>query len=310
MQQLREIICAMGCNIRKKILSASRQQETNKEWGSILKQFVRTSLDNYLQQFANITGINVLVVDMPYTAETGSGRGTGQNLITTREILSTESSERNIYCLIDEIDGTWNATCGLVFSCSTMLAFTGTTTAKPEDLTLAHFSYGFIIPYYGEGIYISELHRPPQIKLWDGLTLPLHTSPVISPSQTRVILDLFTEEKQDSLALSILVIESVIYDWCDFGRFYGAGVEISTLFGYRNMTPGFSAYVAANQKMDNIIPTYALVLGAGGIVTDWWGDPIMGKKLPDRVYVVMSANEALHKNLVQHLSARPRPLED
>lgn len=307
MKNLKESVIAMGEDIRSRIVTAERRDETNKEWGTFLKQQVRDSLNKHMQIVAESSDVNIHVIDMPYTAETGSGRGEGKNLIVIDKTFFAPGSDKNIYCLIDEIDGTWNATCGLAFSCSTMLAFTSITKTKPEDLTLAHFPYGFIIPYYGSGIYLSELHHPPQIALWNGTSLPLHMSPVVSPSQTRFILDLFTEEEASSLALSIPAVNPVMQEWGDLGRFYGAGLEISMLFGYRNMTPGFSAYVAAHQKMDNIVPTYALVLGAGGIVTDWWGNSIMGKKLPDRVHVIMAANEQLHENLVKYLSKRPQP---
>lgn len=304
MMQLQNIVYEMGLDIRNKVIGMKRTLETNKEWGTVTKNLVKDAIDVHIGKLGRESKVDVFVLDMPYTAETGSGRGGGQNLITKRRI-SSESHEEKIYCLIDEIDGTWNASCGFPFSCSTMIAFTSITAVEPEDLTLSHFTSGFIIPYFGSGMYISEFHRrPPLIRLWDGETLELKMSPVISPSQTRVIIDLFTEEKLKSLALSIPVIGPIIYDWCDFGRFYGAGVEISMLLGYKNIIPGFSAYVAASQKMDNIIPTYALILGCGGVVTDWWGDSIFEKKLLDRVHVVMSANQSLHDNLISHLSKR------
>lgn len=334
MDQLVVTVFEMAKDIHTGISSLVRQYETNKEWGSRLKAVVQASLSYHFTRLIENQQTNIYLLNMPYTAETGSGRGLGSNPITSQKFVPFKENEitedgnidfitedgnidfideqglmgkeEKIYCLIDIVDGTWNASCGLTFSCSTMLAFTRPSVQKPTDLTLADFEYGFIIPYCGFGLYVGQLHNPTMLLSWDGLGMQLNMSPVKDVSKTRVILDLFTEEKKDSLAKSIPVIGPVIYDWCDYGRFYGAGVEIAALFGYRNLVPGFSAYVAAHQKMDNIVPSWPMILGAGGIVSDWWGDPITTKRLSDRVHIVMAANRDLHDNLVGHLSKRPR----
>lgn len=323
MKELPTIIAQMGTDIRSGILNLARHNETNKEWGQKLKAVVQSSLSYHLTRLVGMQQVPISILNMPYTAETGSGRGLGQNPITAQEFLpyreneisedaiigenistSTQDRTRKIYCLIDIIDGTWNASCGLLFSCSTTLAFTSPTERAPENLTLADFEHGFIIPYQGDGIYIGQSNYPPMLYSWDHLMLQLRMNPEKDPARSRFILDLFTEEQKDSLQKSLDVICPVIYDWCDYGRFYGAGVEIAALFGYHNIIPGFSAYVAANQKMDNIVPAYNIILGAGGCISDWWGNPITTKRLSDRVHVIMSANFDLHANLVQHLSKR------
>ena len=326
MNEMQTIISEMGIDIRSRILSLKRHSETNKEWGQKLKAIVQYCLSCHLTRLVNRQQVPIYIVDMPYTAETGSGRGGGQNLITAQEFIPGQENKisetvkigenisdfaqdqtRKIYCLLDIIDGTWNASCGLLFSCSTALAFTAPTKRTPGNLTLADFEYGFIIPYHGDGIYMGQSNYPTMLYSWDNLILQLNMSPVKDPAKTRFILDLFTEEHKDSLQKSIDVIGPVIYDWCDYGRFYGAGVEITALFGHYNITPGFSAFVAASEKMDNIVPAYHMILGAGGIISDWWGNPITTKKLSDRVHVIMSANADLHANLVQHLSKRSAP---
>lgn len=323
MDRLTVTVFEMAKDIRSGVLGLVRQYETNKEWGQKLKAVVQASLSYHLTRLVDEQKVNLYVLNMPYTAETGSGRGRGENPVTAQRFIPfrkneisedstvtgeqiTAGKEERTYCLVDIVDGTWNASCGLTFSCSTMLAFTDLSVQKPGTLSLADFRYGFIIPYYGAGVYIGQLHHPTTLLLWDGLELQLGMSPVKDVGKSRFILDLFTEEESDSLAKSIDVIGPAIYDWCDYGRFYGAGVEIAALFGYRNLVPGFSAYVAAHQKMDNIVPSWSMVLGAGGIVTDWWGDPITTKKLSDRVHVIISANQDLHDNLVRHLSKRLR----
>ena len=338
MDHLSVTMFELAKDVHSGISGLIRQYESNKEWAQKLKAVVQASLSYHLTRFTESQQTGIYILNMPYTAETGSGRGHGQNPITSQQFIpfrenqideiidegkygsgkedsivsiqpsgnSNIESQKKMYCLIDIIDGTWNASCGLTFSCSTMLAFTRASTKEPANLTLADFEYGFIIPYHGSGLYIGKSNHPTMLLSWDGLGLQLHMSPVREVSKARLILDLFTEEEQDSLARSIGVIGPVIYDWCDYGRFYGAGVEITSLFGHREITPGFAAYVAAHQKMDNIVPAYSMILGAGGIVTDWWGEPITTKKLSDRVHVIMSANKDLHENLVQHLSKRPR----
>ena len=327
MDTLTVTVLEMARDIRAGILGLIRQYETNEEWGQKMKDVVQASLSYHLTRFVEKQQTDLYILNMPYTAKTGSGRGLGQNPITAQKFVPFKENElsedailgnaidikkgeiadgEKTYCLIDIVDGTWNAACGLTFSCSTMLGFTDPSVRQPRDLTLADFKYGFIIPYQGAGLYVGKFNYPTMLFSWDGLGLQLHMNPVRDVAKARLILDLFTEEKKDSLAQSINVIGPVIYDWCDYGRFYGAGVEIAALFGYRKIMPGFAAYVAAHQKMDNIVPTYSMVLGAGGIVTDWWGDPITTKKLNDRVHVVMSANKDLHTNLVEHLSKRPR----
>lgn len=306
MIQLNKNISQMAKELRNVVINSKREMETNLEWGSFIKGEISEIIQKNLIDFSKENGQNVRLVKMPYTAETGSGRGSGHNLIRVEDLLG-EDDKNNVYCLIDELDGTWNMNCGLGFSTSTTLAFTKAISRKPEDLRLIDFHAGFIIPYFGNGIYWNELFHIPHLETWDGEMYDLHMSPIVTPKQTRVMIDLFTEERLDSLALSLDPIKSVIYNWCDFGRLYGAGVEITSLFGWKNIQPGFSAWVAANQKMDNIVPFYSLIIGAGGIVTDWWGNSIVDKKLTDRVHIVMSANQTLHDNLISHLSSRPKP---
>jgi fructose-1,6-bisphosphatase/inositol monophosphatase family enzyme len=308
---LREQMQLMGLQLQFLIGRGKRGEETNLEWGQLQKSFVRNHVDRTFRDISTAFSIPIVIVDMPYTAETGSGRGEGKNPVIVDRVFGDAQIgvTENIYCLTDDIDGTWNMSCGFPYSCSTTIALTQPTRTRPEDLTLAHFSQGFIFPYFREGMfYWDHREQPPRLLTWDeGHVLPLHMSPITTPKQTRLIVDLFTELSDEGHIESLATVQPLLHEWCDFGRFYGAGVEISMLFGYRNMQPGFSAYVAACQKMDNIAPTYGMVLGAGGFVTDWWGNSIMGKKLSDRVHVVMSANEPLHTALVQRLSKREKP---
>ena len=328
MHTLPTIMFAMAKDLHSGILGLKRHDETNKEWGETLKARVQTALNTHVTKLVEEQSLNLYLLDMPYIAGKGSGRGGGQDVITAQkfipygenpisedalvtdariiERLTVSETEKRTYCLIDIIDGTWNASCGLLFSCSTMLAFTPSLMKQPGDLTLADFHSGFILPYHGPGLYVGQFQTPTLLLSWDGGSQQLQMSPVTDVSKARVILDLFTEENKDALAQAILSIGPVMYDWCDYGRFYGAGAEIAALFGYRNLVPGFAAYVAASQKMDNIVPTYAVVVGAGGIVTDWWGDPIKTKKLSESVHIIMAANKTLHAHLVQHLSKHPR----
>lgn len=296
---------------RRSVLSAidsRRQDEANKELASRLKRKVEADLDELASDLAASLGRRIVLLDTEYTAEIGSGRGAGKNLLKIKRSIEGPNRRGTIYGFVDVIDGTWNASCGLPFSCSTTISFTDPMDGKrPDDLSIGDFRYGFIIPYFGHGIYIGVRDMRPTIKLWnEDRHTALFMSRIEDQRRARVIIDLFTELSQEALSESIKAVVPVIYEWCDFGRFYGAGFEVASLFGYYNIDPGFSAYIAASQKSDNVVPMYHLVLGAGGIVTDWWNQAISNKKLTDRIYVIMSANAILHKNLVQHLSKRSK----
>lgn len=298
-----EFAISLGHSLHTTIPTLQRGEEINQEWSTVLHAHAELILQDHLLQLAHAHGIRLGLIDMPYSAVTGSGRGKGRNSVHCEFI---GGGKEKIYCFTDVIDGTWNAISGLLFSCSTMIAFTNISQKDPNELTLRDFQSGVVIPYCGRGIYIGEIGQATTLIAWDGEISPLRLSQEHDPTRARFILDLFTEEEQSSLEESIKVIGPPLAEWADFGRFYGAGVEVTCMLGVKNQTPSFAAHVSAHQKMDNIVPTYPLVVGAGGIVTDWWGESILDKKLTDRVHVIMAANATFHQNLVTHFSKRSR----
>ncbi len=209
--------------------------------------------------------------------------------------------------LADIIDGSWNAACGVPWSASTMVAVTAPE-ARPtpvEELVLADFKCAVIVPVASEpaGFFYGAPGEPPRFReSGRDLEYRLGATTVDDVRHARVFIDLFTAETYEQLEVSIDAVKPLMFDWSDFARFYGAGIELMSMLGRPGTTPGFGGYVAANQKADNLIPTVMLLEGAGVIVTDWWGEPIDRMRIMDRKYVAIAANQRLHEHLVRHLS--------
>ena len=271
--------------------------EDNKKYGSLLK---KNCIEAILAS-ARKYNLFFRFIDMPYNSEI-VGKGLGVNVL---EDLESIGDGLGGYCLVDVVDGTWAAVSGCPFSGTTTLAVSLSIEKKKGDLTLADFEYAAVIPHEGDGWYLGRTYSPTlYIKSDRGRTV-LGLSPQKNPKEIRFVLDLFTTQTYSQLEKSIDAVKPIMLEWADFVRLYGAGIEITTMFSRDAMEPSVGAYISANQKMDNVIPLSILVEGAGGIVTDWWGNSIADKKLEDRVFVAMSANETLHENILNHFKNVP-----
>lgn len=271
--------------------------EDNKKYGNLLKKNCTEAI------LASAKKYNLFFrfIDMPYNSEV-VGKGLGVNVL---EDLESTGDGLGGYCLVDVVDGTWAAVSGCPSSGTTTLAVSLSIEKKKEDLTLADFEYAAIFPHEGDGWYLGRTCSP-TLHVGSGRERAvLGLSQQKNPKEIRFILDLFTTQTYSQLERSIDAVKPIMLEWADFVRLYGAGIEITTMFSRDAMEPSVGAYVSANQKMDNVIPLSILVEGAGGIVTDWWGNSIADKKLEDRVFVVMSANKALHENILNHFKNVP-----
>lgn len=311
---LKRLAIALGDSIHASKQDLKRNGADNQSWKEALKERcllgIRRGLESNLEP-----AVAVRFVETPYNTKV-VGRGEGRNEMSCR-VWERVPATRTITVLADIVDGSWNAACGLPWSASTMLALTeiGERQKPPDELVLSDFKCSLIVPLVGgvshpremAGFYYGTAGDPPRYRLADSvIEYPLHPTDAVDVRQTRFFLDLFTEQRYDSLAISIDAVKPLIYDWGDLGRFYGAGIELMSLLGAPGTTPGFGGYVAANQKADNLIPTKMLLEGAGVLVTNWWGEPIDGMKIMDRMYVAIAANKQLHEHMLRHLSRTVR----
>lgn len=278
--------------IRGRIHGYPRQySENNKAWADRLKKICSKAILEAMDD-SNIT---FNLIDMPYSSEV-IGKGLGTNILEQM----TVPQEGSPYCLVDVVDGTWGAVSGSPFSGTTTLAVSFAAKKKKEELTLADFQYSAILPHEMDEWFFGEVERQTltmdkfESRWASGLTNQTN------PRQIRFILDLFTTQTHSQLERSIDAVRPIMLEWADFVRLYGAGVEATTMFHRHGIKPSVGAHISANQKMDNVIPLSILIEGAGGIVTDWWNNSLADKKLEDRAFVVMSANKALHDNIMNH----------
>lgn len=311
---LKRLAIALGNSIHSSKQDLMRSGADNQRWKETLKERcllgIRGGLESRLEP-----EVAIRFIETPYNTRI-AGRGAGRNEMSCC-VWERAHATRTLTVLADIVDGSWNATCGLPWSASTMLALTeiGDRRKHADDLILSDFKCALIVPLVGSvshpremaGFYYGAAGEPPRYRLADSaVEYPLHPTDVDDVRQTRFFLDLFTAQTYESLAISIDAVKPLIYEWCDIGRFYGAGIELMSLLGMPGTTPGFGGYVAANQKADNLIPTKMLLEGAGVIVTNWWGEPIDRMKIMDRMYVAIAANKPLHGHMMRHLSRTAR----
>lgn len=294
-----EVATLIGCEVGVRMSALKRSNETNPQWSAILKKDCLAAIKSGVDLLIG-NGVSVDLVDTPYNASV-VGKGIGINEMKV-ESFNCDSSAR-IICLMDIVDGTWNACAGIPFSTSTMLAFTDTSRIiAPQEAIIDDFIVGLIIPIMGDGFYLGIRGYPSKFICWGGQEEELHLTKNTDPLQVRCFIDLFTTQTYSSLEKSIQAVIPIIRKWADFGRFYGAGVELMSLLGRNNIEPAFGGYVAANQKVDNIVSTSIILEGAGVKVSDWQGRPLGHHKLLDRVYVVFGANISLYQDLIEVLS--------
>lgn len=286
----------------------------NQVWAKDLKQRCLQGIHSGLLDHLP-PDVAIRFVETPYNS-TVIGRGDGINELNV-QLWKRDSPLSTITMLADIVDGCWNAAAGVPWSVSTMVSFT-LPEADPrpvEDLNLADFQCGVVIPFVAgtiipheePGFFYGIAGAPPVFHGFDcGTELPLHPTNVTDIRQARFFLDLFTDQRYESLSISIAAVTPIMQQWADLARFYGAGIELMSLLGPPGTTPGFGAYIAANQKADNLIPTKMLLEGAGLIVTSWWGEPIDSMKIMDRMYIAVAANQTLHDHLISHLSRTVR----
>lgn len=311
---LKRLALAAGTSVHHAKQGLARDGMDNQRWRALLKarclQGIRGGLEANLEP-----DVAIQFVETPYNT-TQLGRGLGKNEMSV-QLWQRARPTRTMTVLADIVDGSWNAACGAPWSASTMVAFTdlGAPAGKPEDLVLADFKCGLIVPMVGAttsprqaaGFYYGVAGERPRFReVESGIENPLTPTDAENVQHTRCFLDLFTAESFDALALSIDAVKPLIYAWGDIARFYGAGMELMSMLGVPGTTPGFGGYVAANQKADNLIPTTLMLEGAGVIVTNWWGERIDRMKIMDRMYVAIGANRPLHEHLVGHLSKTVR----
>jgi fructose-1,6-bisphosphatase/inositol monophosphatase family enzyme len=212
-----------------------------------------------------------------------------------RFVLISEEQDENheigngslrVYTVVDPIDGSWNAVTNVPFY-STNLAFTEPT--EKSGVTYGDFQVGVIgdmvtgTQYYAERGYYAYQYQQTQRQVL--------TSRETNPSDTRVILDSITALDREFCESVFLPIRLAFRD---YGRMYGAGLELMTLVSPENMYPGYVGYVAMHQKNDNIVAGKIIIESAGGVGTDWDNSSLDGYAIDSRPDVIFSANGEIH----------------
>ena len=315
--ELRLLAIAIGNHVHTSKFGLKREQMNNQQWRDLLKDRCLRGIRGALFQLLN-PDVTVRLITTPYnTTVIGKGDGVNEMVVDEWDSNRGPTGGPTLTILADVVDGSWNAACSVPWSASTMLAFTDIVPSPvvPDDLCLADFKCGLIIPLIDSGMppdselgfYYGVAGQPPKFRHWNTAREDaLSPTDITDVRQTRFFLDLFTTQTYDSLYRATDAVVPLIWEWADIARFYGAGIELMSLLGRPGVTPGFGGYVAANQKADNLIPTKLLLEGAGVIVTTWWGEPIDTIKIMDRTYVAIAANQPLHDHLIRHLSKTVR----
>jgi len=283
-------------------LEKHRGDMTNEEWGNEIETVSDSVTKAALGEFTEGFGYEVTLLTMPYSANS-TRIGDGKDSTKTMKI---GNGPRKVACFYDTIDGTWNAKAGIPYTVSSLCAFTGEIDGKvPEKFSFEDFSIGVVAPHQFPGLYYGERGVAPFFKRYnDGKEEPLKMTEETDPGKTRCIIDIFTTQTKEAHDRALKAVVPVMRKWRDYGRLYGTGVELMSLLGRNNTTPGFGGYVTAQQKTDNLVAGLIILEQAGAIISDWDGKSLDARKLDERVEVAIGANKELHDVLISDLKGK------
>ncbi len=305
--EITQLAKALGTDVASQMKSMRRAYETNKEWGEEIERVSDEAALKVLREFSETHGYTVQLVTMPYTAKsTARGEGGEDKKVKRVEI---GNGKKNIACLYDTIDGTWNAKAGLDFTVSTMAALTGATEEQlPETLTVGDFSVASVAPHTGRHLFYAAKGEQPKFGNYDDeIEGSVKTTSETNPKKVRCILDAFMAQGTGEHDRTLEAFLPIMKEWSDYGRLYGTGVEMMSLLGLQNAEPPYGGYAAARSKADNFVPPKIILEAAGAMATDWDGNSLDGLRIDDRAEVVVASNSTLHEALLKHLKGRKIP---
>jgi len=199
-----------------------------------------------------------------------------------------------VFTILDPLDGSMNAISDIPFY-SCIIAFTEPT--EKDEVSIGDFKHGFV----GDLVHDRVFHSDGKVAMLN--TERIFCSDETDPMRSRIILDSNTY-KYDG-AKSREVYESrfmpLRLGFLDYGRLYGAGLELITLVAQKGIKPAYTAYLCPFQKLDNIVGPKVIIEAAGGIVTDWENKPLDDHDMSSRPDVIFSANKKIHEFILNRI---------
>jgi fructose-1,6-bisphosphatase/inositol monophosphatase family enzyme len=297
LRELENMGYEFGMNVVHAVKRLKRGSATNEEWGARLETASENEAKRILGEFAESHDYQFHFITMPFKSKS-IVRGDGFDKIEQKVI---GKGQKQVACVYDTVDSTWNAKAGINYTVSTIMAFSDALEEIPEKLTIGDFYVGVVAPWVGDGIYLGVRGSKSYFKSYDGMIESLRLTKETSPEKIRVMIDLFPATSKQRHDKAVDIVSPIIKEWLDFGRLYGSGVELMSFLGRYNAEPPYGGYVAIDQKSDNLIAPSIILECAGAIFTDWDGNQIKNRRLEERINVVMAANSQIHNSLLNHL---------
>jgi len=226
--------------------------------------------------------------------------------------------ENQIYCYFDAVDGTVSVAGlgGAQYQANTGnwgigFAFTEPTSKKLENLVVGDFNISVILAGNPRTYESSpDVAITSEGKTQDSKNRRLFTSSQQKLSQSFVFYDAFQAFDRNSAPKGAEKLAVELYKHLinrneggafDIKRDYGSLSALTANmlgWGYGVESQG-SAFIVLNENLPNMIPSVPIILGAGGIATDFEGNPLAERKLTaGRCNVIYAANEEIYKQVM------------
>ena len=213
---------------------------------------------------------------------------------------------RRRYTRFDPLDGTDNALSGIPISGFSM-AITEETDKKPEDLVLGDFVNGFVGDMGRKRLFYKTTDNRP-VGTDFNTEYQLRTSGIRNTRDGLICFDAFSPKSADKYDPQQLgeLYTFLTREFRDLYRPRSAVFEAMSMLTPPSYESYVVAYVAPKNKTENVVGSIPVVSSAGGIVSDFNGNPLTNHSIHERVDIVMAANRFVHEEVLKILE-RYRP---
>lgn len=240
-----------------------------------------TAVKEYLEQyFKEIPGVGVVLISEEHD-----------------QPIEIVNGPRRVYTVLDPVDGSLNSISNIGISTCNW-ATTEPTDKELKDLTLGDFTFGLIGHLHSSETYMARNGEGAYKKTGDH-TRRVSAGNYLDPKKLRFFLDPLSGDRERALNTIADFLNSGLF--YDYGRFYGCGFEISSMVAPKEIPTNYTNFLGLGEKVDNVLAGKILVKEAGGISSDWDGKPLDDYPLDSKPDVVISANEELHKRVLNRL---------
>jgi len=221
------------------------------------------------------------------------------------EIKTLGKSEKVVYVVLDPVDGTSNATTNVpIYGAN--IAFTRPQYLKEgehRDVTLGEFTVG-VSAVEGRGRFYAIKGGKAYMLSEENDPLELFMLEEEDADYSRILLDPYNAEDREACEVIFMSLRagSKAFRTCD--SFHCSGFEIMLLLAEKGHVPAHAAYVAAEQKVDNILAGKIIVEAAGGEITDWEGNSLDNYKIDARPSVLFANTEQIADHIRPILNER------